>query len=353
MTEVTTQVVPLRWVGDASSGHVEMLDQRLLPAEEVWLTMKTARDVADGIRDMVIRGAPAIGIAAAFGVYLGVREFGEGFRIMGDEGRELVEMLRHTRPTAVNLFWALERMERLLVELQHEPVPAVLKELFAEAESIMNDDRENNLEMGRLGADELEPGSRVLTHCNTGGLATGGYGTALGVIRSAHASGRLEHVWVDETRPYLQGARLTAWECMKDGIPSTLITDSMAGHFMKEGLVDAVIVGTDRVAANGDVANKIGTYSLAVLCRYHGIPFYVAAPVSTIDMSTPDGDSIEIEERSAEEITHIRGRAIAPEGVRVAHPAFDVTPAELVTAIITEKGVLRAPYDESLKTVAT
>ncbi len=336
-----TSVVPLRWEGDLESGTLFMLDQRRLPKEEFWHEMSTAREVADGIRDMVVRGAPAIGIAAAFGVFLGVRETGEA-------SEELFEMLANTRPTAVNLFWALERVRALLAANGDDSNAARLERLFGEAQAIFSEDRANNLAMGAHALELFGDGVEILTHCNTGGLATGGYGTALGIIRALHASGQLEHVWVDETRPYLQGARLTAWELMQDDIPSTLITDNMAAHFMKLGRVQGVIVGTDRVAANGDVANKIGTYGLAVLCKHHGIPFYVGAPISTVDLATKSGDDIEIEQRSAREVTHVYDAQIAPDGVRVAHPAFDVTPAELVTAIITEAGVATAPYEASL-----
>lgn len=339
---IETNVVPLRVV----EGGVEMIDQRLLPLEETWHRYTSAEDVAGAIRDMVIRGAPAIGIAAAFGVAIGVRDWGT-LDVPQAQHDALFELLANTRPTAVNLFWALERMKGKLAALEgsHADVVAAL---FAEAEAIFADDRERNLTMGRHGAALFPEGARILTHCNTGGLATGGYGTALGVIRTAHATGRLSHVWVDETRPYLQGARLTAWECMKDGIPSTLITDSMAGHLMQRGEVDAVIVGSDRIGARGHVANKIGTYALAVLCKHHGIPMYAAAPLSTFDPEITELEQIVIEQRSAQEVTHVRGQQIAPTGVQVAHPAFDVTPPELVTAIISERGVARAPYEETI-----
>lgn len=349
-------VQPIRWIGSIDDGYLEMLDQRKLPAEEIWLVMNGPAEVAEGIREMVIRGAPAIGIAAAYGMALGVRQL-----VQQDDGElgadEVVaqmepvfEQLKNTRPTAVNLTWALRRMRGVLEEhVGQESNHDLLVRLFAEADAIFEDDRENNRRMAHLGADLLPDGAQVLTHCNTGGLATGGFGTALGVIRAGAASGTLEHVWVDETRPYLQGARLTTWECLEDDIPATLITDSMAAHFMNEGKVDAVIVGTDRVAANGDVANKIGTYGLAVLARMHDIPFYVAAPLSTIDLETPDGDSIPIEQRSRAEVTDVGESTIAPADVQVAHPAFDVTPHEYVTAIITEEGVVEAPYEENLR----
>ena len=344
-----TNVVPLRWVGGVDDGYLEMLDQRLLPREQVWLKMTTVSQVADGIRSMVVRGAPAIGIAAAYGVAMGFRE--DGGSPSKEDAAAMFELLATTRPTAVNLFWALDRMRRLLRELGSDDPGHRLEMLFGEARMIMHEDRENNLAMGRHGLELFGDDVRILTHCNTGGLATGGYGTALGVIRALHADGRLQNVWVDETRPYLQGARLTTWELMQDEIPCTLITDNMAAHFMKQGLIDAVIVGTDRVTANGDVANKIGTYGLAVLCRHHAVPFYVAAPVSTIDLETATGEDIVIEQRASREVTHVGEFAIAPEGVAVAHPAFDVTPADLVTAIVTERGIARAPYRESLASI--
>ena len=344
-----SKVRPLFWEGDWFSGHLMMIDQKELPHQELWLKMESAEEVADGIREMVVRGAPAIGIAAAFGVALGVRKAGDSFKSTSPETLALFEMLAATRPTAVNLFWALDRMKACLAKLDQVSTKDRITAAFVEAQAINDEDRENNLEMGMQGAALLKDNVQILTHCNTGGLATGGYGTALGIIRSAFHVGKLKHVWVDETRPYLQGARLTAWECLQDEIPATLITDNMAGYFMQQGQVDAVIVGTDRVAANGDVANKIGTYSLAVLCKYHNIPFMIAAPLSTIDLNTPTGAEIPIEQRSSVEVTHIRGQAIAPEGITAAHPAFDVTPASLITAIVTEKGVAQAPYGESLK----
>jgi len=348
-----TAVAPVRWVGSWSDGHLEMLDQRLLPGEEYWHAMHTAHQVADGIRLMIIRGAPAIGIAAAFGVAMGVRELLEGDASMEDlewskSIDALFDNLADTRPTAVNLFWALRRMRPLVTEQDRSEGILFVDRLFEEADAIMREDRANNLTMGNHGAELFEQGARILTHCNTGGLATGGYGTALGVIRAVNAQGKLAHVWIDETRPYLQGARLTAWECLEDNIPSTLITDNMAAHFMQKGEVDAVIVGADRIGADGSTANKIGTYGLAVLCKHHGIPFYVAAPLSTIDLEIERGEDIPIEQRSAREVTHVKEQAIAPEGIPVAHPAFDVTPGDLVTAIITEKGVSKPPYKESL-----
>jgi len=310
-------VEALRWRGD----RLELLDQRFLPDQTLYVTCRTAADVATAIRDMVVRGAPAIGCAAAFGVALS-RGSAEGYAA-----------LAKSRPTAVNLFWALERMKRA-------------KDLETEAKAIFEEDLAANRTMGRLGAELLPRGARVMTHCNTGALATAGHGTALGVIRSA--KDKNVSVIACETRPYLQGARLTAWECMQESIPCTLITDSMAGHLMSRGEVDVVIVGADRIAANGDVANKIGTYSLAVLARRHGIPFYVAAPLSTFDPKIPDGSHIPIEERPADEVTGYRDLRWAPEGVKVRNPAFDVTPAELVTALICEKGVLHHPAREGI-----
>lgn len=346
MTQPETRVVPLEWVGSADTGHLRMLDQRRLPAEIVWDEMTTVDEVAAGIRQMNIRGAPAIGIAAAYGVFLGFR----GHRGEPNDAdiEAMFALLERTRPTAVNLFWALERMRRRITELSGAAPDRRVEGLLDEAHAIFQEDRGHNVAMGRHGAALFSAGVRVLTHCNTGGLATGGYGTALGVIRTLHAAGKLERVWIDETRPYLQGARLTAWECVQDGLPGTLITDSMAAALMQQGMVDAVIVGADRVAANGDVANKIGTYGLAVLCCHHGIPFYVAAPTSTIDPHTPTGATIPIEQRSAAEVTHIGGVCIAPAGIDVAHPAFDVTPAELITALITECGVTKPPTVPSL-----
>jgi methylthioribose-1-phosphate isomerase len=305
-------VEPIRWKGD----RLELLDQRLLPDQMVYVTCRTAAEVANAIRDMAVRGAPAIGCAAAFGV------------VLGKGSKEAYEVLAKSRPTAVNLFWALERMKKA-------------KDLEKEALAIYEEDVAANREIGRLGAGLIRERARVMTHCNTGALATAGYGTALGVIRSSKDKGI--SVIANETRPYLQGARLTAWELVQEGIPCTLITDSMAGHLMSRGEVDVVVVGADRIAANGDVVNKIGTYALAVLAKRHGIPFYVAAPLSTFDLEIPDGSHIPIEERPAEEVTGYRGTRWAPEGVRVRNPAFDVTPAELVTGIVCEKGIVLAP----------
>jgi methylthioribose-1-phosphate isomerase len=310
-------VEPIRWKGD----RLELLDQRLLPEKTVYVTCRTAVEVAQAIRDMVVRGAPAIGCAAAFGVVL-------------DKGsNDAFDILAKSRPTAVNLFWALERMRKA-------------KDLKAEAEAIYAEDVAANREIGRLGAELIRERARVMTHCNAGALATAGYGTALGVIRSSKHKNIT--VIANETRPYLQGARLTAYELVQEGIPCTLITDSMAGHLMSKGEVDVVVVGADRIAANGDVANKIGTYTLAVLAKRHGIPFYVAAPLSTFDPKIPDGSHIPIEERPAAEVTGYGQTRWAPQGVAVRNPAFDVTPAELITGIISEKGIASPPNRQTI-----
>jgi methylthioribose-1-phosphate isomerase len=329
--------------------HVVMIDQRRLPAEEVYVECRTPQEVAEAIRSMVIRGAPAIGVAAAFGVVLGARP-GNG-ALTSAELDAIDAALRSTRPTAVNLSWALDRMRRRAEALP--PKADVRAELLGEALAIEEEDVASCRRIGELGAALLPDGVRVLTHCNAGALATAGYGTALGVVRSAAQAGKLLRVYADETRPYLQGARLTAWELVQDGIPTTLITDSMAGHMMARGEIDAVVVGADRIAANGDVANKIGTYTLAVVARENGIPFYVAAPVSTVDLATPTGAEIPIEERSPDEVTMHAGTRVAARGVDVRNPAFDVTPHRYVTAIVCERGVARAPYDASLRALAT
>jgi len=331
-------------------GAVVMIDQRLLPGEEVYLTCRDHREVARAIKEMAIRGAPAIGVAAAMGIALGVRQLPEAELEAGFE--RIAGELSATRPTAVNLFWAVERMRRRFRELSAEGLVAVREGLLEEARRIHDEDVAACRRLGDLGAGLLPDRARVLTHCNAGALATAGYGTALGVIRSAAREKKLEAVFADETRPYLQGARLTAWELMSDGIPTTLITDSMAGHMMATGQVNSVVVGADRIAANGDVANKIGTYTVAVLAHENGVPFYVAAPVSTIDLETATGAEIPIEERPEEEVTHHAGRRLAPERVGVRNPAFDVTPNRYVTAIVCERGVARPPYTESLRALA-
>ena len=329
---------------------VVMIDQRILPDKEVYRTYKDYRGVARGIKTMVIRGAPAIGVAGAMGVALGAKKIRA--REIKKFKREFEKIARHmasTRPTAVNLFWGIERMRGVLSRNEDRPVEEIKKRLIEEAITIHDEDIEINKRIGRNGARLLKKDSTVLTHCNAGALATAGYGTALGVIRGAVERGKNIRVLADETRPFLQGTRLTAWELKKDNIDVTLITDNMAGHLMKEGLVDAVVVGADRIASNGDVANKIGTYTVAVLAREHGIPFYVAAPLSTIDMGIKSGSEIPIEERDTREVTHIKGRRLAPKGIKVRNPVFDVTPNRLVTAIITEKGVVRRPYKANIK----
>jgi methylthioribose-1-phosphate isomerase len=330
-------VEPIRWRGDA----LELLDQRLLPREVHYVSCRNAHEVAVAIRDMVVRGAPAIGVSAAFGIALAV--------LRGDDPHAAAEELRATRPTAVNLNWAVTRMMGILTPIEGDHFAA--EEVVKEAEAMFREDVEANKRIGRYGAELLGDSATVLTHCNAGALATAGYGTALGVIRAAVEGGKRVAVFADETRPYLQGARLTAWELKQENIDVTLITDSMAGHFFQQGRFDAVIVGADRIAANGDTANKIGTYTVAVLANAHDVPFYIAAPLSTIDRNCPSGAGIPIEERSAAEVTSIGGVSIAPDGIGVRHPAFDVTPARLISAIITDRGVLRAPYDESIREV--
>ena len=313
-------IEPIRWKGD----RLELLDQRLLPDQTVYVTCKTAAEVAAAIRDMVVRGAPAIGCAAAFGVVLG--------------GKDAFELLAKSRPTAVNLFWALDRMKGA-------------RNPEAEARAIFKEDLAANHAMGKHGAALIPKGARILTYCNAGALATSGHGTALGVVRTAFDGDKSISVIACETRPYLQGARLTAWECVQEGIPCTLITDNMAGHLISKGEVDVVVVGADRIAANGDAANKIGTYMIAVLARRHGVPFYIAAPTSTFDSQTADGSAIRIEERPAQEVTGYRGARWAPEGVKVRNPAFDVTPAELISGIVCEKGVVLEPDRERIAAI--
>jgi len=326
---------------------VVMIDQTRLPRETVFVTCSSYLEVAEAIRGLVIRGAPAIGVAAAMGMALGV--LGADPAKLDAEMDRIAATLAATRPTAVNLFWAIDRMKKLYVQLRERPVGEIRASMVEEAGRIRREDIAINRAIGRHGAPLVPDGKTVLTHCNAGALATAGYGTALGVIRAAIAAGKKIDVFADETRPLLQGARLTAWELMQDGIPTTLITDNMAGHFLKSGRIGCVIVGADRIAANGDVANKIGTYSVAVLAKENGVPFYVAAPVSTLDLTLPSGDGIPIEQRPASEVTQVFGVPVAPAGVAVQNPAFDVTPARYVSAIITERGVARAPYQESLK----
>ncbi|MCD6485717.1 MAG: S-methyl-5-thioribose-1-phosphate isomerase [Syntrophobacterales bacterium] len=332
-------------------GTVVMIDQRTLPHEERYITCREYRDVIAAINNMTIRGAPAVGIAAAMGIALGVLN-SSGEQIKEDFYR-ICDAFSRTRPTAVNLFWAIDRMksrfEKEIASTTHTKVTAIKKALTEEALCIHEEDIRANRRMGVHGKRLIKDGDTILTHCNAGALATGGYGTALGVIRAAHEEGKKIHVLVDETRPLLQGARLTSWEMKNEGIPATLITDSMAGSFMKRGIVNLVIVGADRIAANGDVANKIGTYSLAVLARENGIPFYVVAPISTIDCSAKTGDEIPIEERKAEEVLEFHSTKIAPEGFKAYNPAFDVTPKRYITAIITEKGIVTTPFGKRIK----
>jgi len=342
-------IIPVKWTDDG----VEMLDQRLLPTEEKWLTLRSYDEVAKGITDMVVRGAPAIGVSAAYGIALGVKLFvGTNVVDLEDELDYICEVMGKTRPTAVNLFWAIDRMKRTFAKAKADgkSVSEIKQILIDDAKAIHEEDIESQRLIAQFGGELIENDSCVLTHCNAGALATGGvWGTALGVIRGAVNQGKTVSVIADETRPYLQGARLTAWELLRDDIPVTLITDNMSGHLMKKGRVQAVVVGSDRIAANGDVANKIGTYMVAVLAQRHGIPFYVAAPLSTVDLNCPTGEEIPIEERNIREVTHVQDIQLAPEGIEVNNYAFDVTPNELVTAIITEKGVARKPFAESLR----
>jgi methylthioribose-1-phosphate isomerase len=326
------------------------LDQTLLPHEKKYVECLTYQDVAKAIKDMIVRGAPAIGVSAAYGMVLGAAEYkGDDVEGFLKHIEAVAQMLKNTRPTAVNLFWAIERMLKVAYDNKHRSVDDIKDMLLKEADKMAQEDVETNRRIGYFGQQLLKDGDVVLTHCNAGALATVDYGTALGVIRAAYEAGKKISVYADETRPYLQGARLTAWELMEEGIPVTLITDSMAGYFMKKGVISAVIVGADRIAANGDVANKIGTYTLAVLAKENRVPFYVAAPVSTFDLSLQSGEDIPIEERDEREVTHIGGIRIAPHGVKVANPAFDVTPNEYITAIITERGIIYPPYRQNLE----
>jgi methylthioribose-1-phosphate isomerase len=342
---------PIEW----TERGVVMLDQRRLPGEEISYTYTDYREVAKAIREMVIRGAPAIGVAAAMGAALGVLHSpAKSADALKSEFAEICDTLARTRPTAVDLFWALERMKRRFIELtgQSCDLAKIKQGMVAEAQQVHLEKRATDEAIGGFGAEFMPREGQIMTQCNAGALATAGIGTALGVIRVAFEQGRKLHVLVPETRPYLQGARLTAWELHKGGIPLTLITDNMVGHFLKTGKVGAIVTGADRIAANGDTANKIGTYQMAVLAKENNVPFYIAAPISTFDLSIPDGDHIPIEERSAAEVTHFQGVRIAPD-VHAAHPAFDVTPARYIAAIFTERGVARAPYTQSLRALAT
>jgi methylthioribose-1-phosphate isomerase len=332
---------------------VRFIDQTKLPTEESYMTCKTYEQVADAIRNMVVRGAPAIGVAAGMGIALAVKNSkAESVSDLKRDFDHACELIGKTRPTAVNLFWAIRRMQDKFERVRIRPLAQIRLAIIEEAQRMHAEDIAANQAMGRHGATLMPSTGGVLTHCNAGALATAGYGTALGVIRAAVEQGKKIHVYADETRPFLQGSRLTAWELMKDGIPTTVISDNMAGAIMNQGKIGAIVVGADRIAANGDVANKIGTYTVAVLAREHNIPFYVAAPISTVDLSCPDGSKIPIEQRNSKEVSHIAGRQMVPDGVGIENPAFDVTPAKYVSAIITEKGVARAPYADSLRALA-
>lgn len=336
-------VKTIEWKND----RVIMIDQRLLPGREIYRVCRDYREVAAAIRSMVIRGAPAIGVAAAMGVALGALK--ASTRHFDRELTQIIDVLGKTRPTAVNLFWALERMRGVYRGLHGSEIAVIKRKLKEEALKIYREDIAANQRLGMNGVAVMRKAKRIMTHCNAGALATAGYGTALGVMRALKASGSKFEVWVNETRPFLQGARLTAWELSKEKIPATLVTDNMAGYLMQTGRVDAVVVGCDRVAANGDVANKIGTYSVAVLAKTHGIPFYVAGPTSSIDLQCPTGNDIPIEQRDPKEVSEIFGRSLAPKGMRVFNPAFDVTPSKLIAALITEKGVIRAPFRKNIR----
>ncbi len=342
-TAVLTQTAfeTIEWTSEG----VIMIDQTRLPRETAFVTCRNYIEVADAIRNMVIRGAPAIGVAAAMGVALGALQSNH----LDADMPVICDTLARTRPTAVNLFWALDRMKKVYKSIRTEDIDVIRSRLVAEAKNIREEDIAINEAIGRNGASLVPDGKTVLTHCNAGALATAGFGTALGVVRAAVRMGKKIDVYADETRPFLQGARLTAWELQRDGIETTLITDNMAGHFLKSGRIGCVIVGADRIAANGDVANKVGTYGVAVLAKENQVPFYVAAPLSTLDLTLASGDEIPIEERAANEVTHVQGVHVAPEGIKVANPAFDVTPNRYVTAIITERGVARPPYTEALR----
>jgi methylthioribose-1-phosphate isomerase len=347
--QFTKMIRTLEW----TSSGVRFIDQTRLPTEEVYVTCATYQEVASAIRDMIVRGAPAIGVAAAMGIALGVKQStAPDIASLRNEFGQICRTMGETRPTAVNLFWAIRRMQQKFDSVAAQGVHHVKVTLVEEGQKMLVEDIAANQAMGRHGATLMPGSGGVLTHCNAGALATCGYGTALGVVRSAIQAGKQLHVFADETRPFLQGSRLTAWELMKDGIPTTLIADNMAGAMMRQGKINAVIVGADRIAANGDVANKIGTYTVAVLAKEHGIPFYVAAPWSTVDMNMAGGEGIPIEQRSPREVTHHAGKQVAPDGVQVENPAFDVTPSRYVSAIITERGIATAPYAESLKELA-
>lgn len=341
----------LQWTADG----VQFLDQTKLPLEETYVLARTYQDVATVIRDMIVRGAMAIGVSAAMGVALGIQQSkATSISELSAEVEVICDTLAKTRPTAVNLFWGIGQIRQLFNELaaSNTPIPEIKARVVARAQELYEEDIANLRRLGRFGADLLPEQGTVLTHCNAGALAACGYGSALGVIRAAVEAGKQIDVFADETRPFNQGTRLTAWELTKDNIPTTLICDNMAGYFMGQGRISAVIVGADRIAANGDTANKIGTYSVAILAKEHGIPFYVAAPFNTIDTSTATGADIPIEQRNAREVTHVNGRQVTPEGVNIQNPAFDVTPARYISGIITERGILRAPYTEAIAQMA-
>jgi methylthioribose-1-phosphate isomerase len=340
----------LEWTSEG----VRFIDQTQLPSEEIYVTCRDYREVAEAIRTMIVRGAPAIGVAAAMGIALGIRQSkAKDIPSLRADFDQIAKTIGETRPTAVNLFWAIRRMREKFESLAGHGIAEIANALVQEAQQMHREDIAANQAMGRFGATLMPGSGGVLTHCNAGALATCGYGTALGVIRAAVESGKNIQVFADETRPFLQGARLTAWELVKDGIPTTVIADNMAGAMMRQGKIKAAVVGADRIAANGDVANKIGTYGVAVLAKEHGIPFYVAAPWSTVDLNTPTGEEIPIEHRSEREITHMAGKQLTPDGVLVENPAFDVTPARYVTAIVTERGIAQSPYTESLRDLAS
>jgi methylthioribose-1-phosphate isomerase len=333
---------------------VRFIDQTKLPTEETYVNCTTHEEVADVIRTMVVRGAPAIGVSAAMGIALGVKNSNaENVNDLKLDLDQICDIIGKTRPTAVNLFWAIRRMQDKFESVRTRPIAQIKRTLIEESQRMHAEDIAANQAIGRHGATLMPSSGGVLTHCNAGALATAGYGTALGVIRAAVEQGKKIRVYADETRPFLQGSRLTAWELMKDGIPTTVISDNMAGVMMSQGKIGAIVVGADRIAANGDVANKIGTYTVAILAKEHGIPFYVAAPISTVDLDCPDGSKIPIEQRNPREVSHIAGKQMVPDGVEIENPAFDVTPAKYVAAIITEKGIARAPYGESLGKLAT
>jgi len=339
-------IITLEW----TDAGVRFLDQTKLPTEEIYVNCTTYRQVADVIRNMVVRGAPAIGVAAGMGIALGLNNStAESVADLKREFNEICKTIGETRPTAVNLFWAIRRMQEKFESLRARPIAQIKQSMVDEAQRMHAEDIAANQAMGRHGATLMPSSGGVLTHCNAGALATAGYGTALGVIRAAVEQGKKIHVFADETRPFLQGARLTAWELVKDGIPTTVISDNMSGTMMKQGKIGAIVVGADRIAANGDVANKVGTYTVAILAKEHGIPFYVAAPISTIDLETADGSGIPIEQRNTREVSHIAGKQMVPEGAQIENPAFDVTPAKYVNAITTERGIAKAPYVESLR----